>query len=526
MSLVSSLSIAQQALAVNQAAITVVSNNIANVDNENYSKLSVNLSDVVNYTGLTGSTTAQADTLNGVQISKISRASDDYLESYYRSANSKYNYLDEYSTVATNIEDTMNELNDTGLNNALSNFYDAANALADSPTDETARQNYISCAENVCSIFNSTYESLSSQQTDLVGDSNVNGSCDTAEIGQEVSSVNDLLDQLADVNKNIVQTNSETTSASSLLDERDSLLSEISNYIPITTKINDNGTANVSIGSTALVTGSTVKGYLDVTNQNIASTETDAVQINVINPDSKEIIKTDINSSIDSGTIGAILDVTSTDTTSSDLNISSVLSSLNTLASTFASTLNGLQSGSTSTTSGGVTTTTYAMCLSSDYTSLTASTEALFENSADDTTTGITAGNITVNSDLEDKLYLIAAGRTSSSATSTDVGNNSNMTKVSATQTDTYTALSSQSFSDYLATTVSSIGSDVSSLSDNLSTQSDVCDSITSTLSSETGVNLDEELGNLIKFQQAYEAAARVFTTCSDLISELIQLGE
>ena len=48
MSLVSGLNIAQQALAANQAAITVISNNIANVDNENYSKLSVEFSDVVN----------------------------------------------------------------------------------------------------------------------------------------------------------------------------------------------------------------------------------------------------------------------------------------------------------------------------------------------------------------------------------------------------------------------------------------------------------------------------------------------
>jgi flagellar hook-associated protein 1 len=523
MSLVSSLNIAQQALAVNQAAITVVSNNIANVDNAEYSKLTVDLSDVVSYSELNGSTTSQADSLSGVQISSITRSSDDYLENYYRTENSDYSYLNEYSTVATSVEDTMNELNETGLTTALSDFYDAANSLSNDPTDITARQNYLSCAENVCSAFNSVFEDLTSQQNDLIGDSTVNGSCDTAEIGMDVDAVNDLLDQLADVNKSIVQTNSSTTSSSSLLDERDSILESLSDYMPITTTINDNGTANVSLGDYSLVKGSTVKGYLDVINKDMSSTETDSVQINIVDPDTGDVTHSDVNDSIDSGSIGAILDVTSS-STSSDLTINGVLSSLNTLASTFASTLNSLQSGTTTTTSGGVTTTTYAMCLSSDYDSLTASTEALFETS-DDTAT-ITAGNISINSDLEDNLYLIAAGTSTTGTTSTNVGDNSNMTRVSDSQTNTYTELGSQSFSDYLATEVAGIGTDVSNISTKLDTQSSVLDSIESTLSSKTGVSLDEELGELIKYQQAYEAAARIFTTCSDLIEELVQLGK
>lgn len=520
MSLVSSLSIAQQALSVNQAALSVISNNIANVDNKNYSKLSVNLEDVVNYTKLTDSATQESNTLNGVKLAKITRSSNDYLETYYRGENSTNSYYKEYSTIASSIEGVMNELNDTGLSDALSKFYDAAGALSDDPTDVTARQNYLSCAENVCSVFNSVYESLQTQQTDLVGEYNVKGSCDTAEIGTSIEEVNNLLDHIAEVNKSIVQTNSTGSSASAMLDTRDSLLEELSTYMPINTTINDNGTADVSLGNYSLVRGSSVKGHLDVTN--VGATSDAPVSINIVDPeDSTTTLYPSVEDNIDSGSIGAILTVTGA-STSSDLTVNSVIANVNLLASTFASTLNSIQSGSI--TSGG--TTTYAMCLNSTYTATQQSNESLFLNSDTSTTAGITAENISINSNLKNNLYLIAAARSTSTTSSSNIGDNSNMTLVAATQTNTNATLGNQTFSNYLASEVASIGSTSESLSNSLETQGDVLDSIQSQISSQTGVNLDEELGELIKFQQAYQAAARVFSVCSSLMEELMNLGK
>lgn len=521
MSLVSSLSIAQQALAVNQAAISVVSNNIANVDNENYSKLNVNLADVVNYTKLTGSATAQSNTLCGVQLQKITRLSDEYLESYFRGENSTYSYLEEYSTVANSVEDVMNELNDTGLNTALSNFYDAVNALENSPTDITARQNYVSCAKNVCSVFNGVYKSLTSTQQSLVGDYTVNGSVDSSEIGTDITEINSLLDQLSEVNGNIVKTNSTNTSSSSLLDQRDSILKSLSGYIPVKTTLCDNGTVNVSIGGHDLVNGPSVTGHLDATTGPSAS---NPVTINIVDPNNNSTLYSNVNSDLSSGTIGAILDVTGS-ATSSNFTINSAISSIDKLANAFATEINKIQAGTI--TSGG--TTTYAMCLSSDYKTLTASaaTNNLFINKdsglAD---ANINAGNISINSNIESHLYLVAAGRSTTGVDSTDVGNKQNANMLNATQNATYSEIGNQTFVNYLSTEVSSIGTSVKGIDNNLDTQSSVISSIESQLSSKTGVNLDEELGDLIKYQQAYQAAARMFSICSDLLGELIHLGE
>ena len=518
MSLVSSLNIAQQALAVNQAAITVVSNNIANVNNENYSKLKVNLSDIINYTKLTGSSIAQAETLSGVQLSKITRFADEFLESYYRGENSELSYLKEYSTIATSVQDIMNELNDTGLTNALLNFYNAANALADDPTDVTTRQNYVSCAQTVCTTFNTVYKSLTQIQQSLVGDYTINGDCDSAEIGTSITQVNSLLDQLSKVNTNIVKTNSTSTSSNALLDQRDALLEELSTYLPIKTEINASGTVNIKLGNYDLIKGNVVKGYLDVTNQ--GATADNPVRIDIVDAEGTPL-RENVNNLLNSGTIGAIL-TASGPSTSINLTVNNVLASINLLASTFAEQLNSLQAGAK--VIDGVN--TYAMCLSDDYTELVASNESLFLNNNSGTASGITAGNISVNSELEEKLYLIAAGRKTNPADSSDVGNNSNMVQVANTQTNSYLILDNQTFTNYLATKVSGIGTNVESIDNNVATQSSVLDSIKAQLASETGVNLDEELGDLIKYQQAYQAAARIFSTCSSLMEELIHLAQ
>lgn len=512
MSLISSLSIAQQALAVNQAAITVCANNIANADNENYSKLRVNLSGVVNYTKLSGEANQQANTLGGVQISDIERYSNEYLESYYRSENSQYSYLSEYTTAAGQIADMMNELQDTGLSEALSNFYDAADSLADDPTDVTLRQNYLSCAETVCTVFNSINTSLSGLQESLVGDTDYINSCDSSQIGTEIDTVNSLLDQIAEVNKSIKKTNATDTSSTSLLDKRDELLTELSSYIPINTEIAANGTVEVSLGTYDLVAGATVTGYFDVTT----GTAAEPAVINIVDENGTRRYS-DINDKIDSGSVGAILDICGTDSTK--LTISGVIGSLDKLASAFATTLNSIQAGSI-TQSG---TTTYAMCLTSNYQTLTLSSQPLFDTS--DGGASFTAANISINSTLENNLNLIAVGRSSTGVNSSDVGNNSNMTMVSNSRNAINPTLGSETFEGYLSTTVSGIGTDVAELESDLKTESSVLKEISSKLSSETGVSLDEELGDLIKYQQAYQAAARVFSTCSDLLSELINLG-
>lgn len=528
MSLISSFNIARAGLTASQAALTVVSNNIANVDNPNYSKLTINLSDVVTNASASN-VIQQANTLSGVQVAKITRSTDSYLASYYREQNTTYSYLNKYDNLASNVENIMNELKDTGLSTALTAFNSAVTALNNDPSSSSARENFISTAQNLCSVFNTTYDSLTSVQQSLVGDYTKVGSIDSSEIASSVNDVNSLLDQISEVNANIVQTSSANITSSSLLDQRDSLLEKLSAIIPATIEENKNGTVKISLANRELIAGSSVTGYLQAASGTPPTT--DEAVINVVGPDKTTITASNINTSIDSGSMGAILAIAGSDP--AKFTINGTISSLNTLASSFASIMNQIQCGDPNGDG------SQAMRLSTNAATGVKTlvdsgpTNYLFVNSdptAATPITGITAGNISVSSALIANKDLVAAGRLTAAQHAAgnyanNIGNNSNSTLMVNSATQTYALLGNQTITGYLSTTVSDIGTKVKGLDTSLKTQKSIVDEVKSRLTSVEGVDIEEELTDMIKYQKAYQASARVFSTCNDLMDTLLNLG-
>ena len=516
MSLVSSMNIAQQALSVSQAAITTVSNNIANVDTPGYSKLRVNQSTVVNYTPSLSNAQQVAESASGVKIEQVQRYADSYLQNYYWQESSKSSYLDQYASVATNVQDVVNELNTGGLSDALESFYSAVTELNNNPTDITSRENYVNAASNLCTIFNSTSKSLSDIRTSYVGNSTPDGSLESSEISSQLDTANGLLDQIAQVNYDIIKTGS---SSPALLDQRDSLISKLSSLMPASVTENKNGTVNISLGDTNLVAGSSVKGYLSAS---ATGDPAEPVKISIVDSENPAtVIAGNVNDIIDDGSMGALLDICGSD--DANFTISGVLGSLDTMASEFADIMNTIQTGDPNADG------TVAMALDSTGTSLvaTAPTDVLFKiNNATDLT--ITAANICVSQDIIDHPYGIAVARVAAAdvGTTNAIGNNSNMNLVLGTREKSYPGMGNTTIENYLGNVVSKVGSDVADINSSLKTQNLVLNEVSTKLSSATGVNLDEELTDLIKYQRAYQAASRVFTICNDLMGELVNLGK
>lgn len=522
MSLVSSMNIAQQALAVNQAALSTVSNNIANQNTPGYSRLRVDLASVVNYTPTYGSTIDEANTLAGVQVADIQRFSNSFLQSYSRQTNSSYEYLNQYSTIATQLEDLTNTMNDTGLSAAFTSFYEAANSLNDAPADATARQSYMQAAKNVVTQFNTMASSLSDMKEALVGDptsGNVS-SLQSSQIYNSVQDVNNLLDQIAATNSDIVKTNAAKGSSASLLDKRDQLLTSLSSLIPINVKEETNGTVTLSLESHELVSGTEALAHFkvqskDVTTPAVISLETtDAVPVPIAN---------NVNAEINSGSIGAIL--TLCGTSPGNLTIGSVSTNLDTMASGFAKIMNDIQNGTPTGQAG-----THAMCLNASG-QLTDSTQNLFVTS--DATATITAANMAVNPSILGDTNLIAASRLSAAEYAKgaavygkETGNNDNMKLVAQSRSTSYPETGNTTIEKYLANFVGDVGTQVENISAQFDNQTLVNQQVKTNLAAETGVNLDEELTDLIKYQRAYQAASRVFSVCSSLMEELINLGK
>lgn len=568
MSLLSSINISQQALSINQAAITTVSNNIANVDTDGYSKLRVNQAQVVNYSPSAGNAVAVAESCGGVKLTEVSRYSDWYLQSYYWQEDTTKSYLAQAASTASNVEDLVNELKTTGLTNALENFYTAANTLSNSPSDITARQNYVDAAQSVCSVFNTMSNNLSDIQKTLAGTGNSDGSLSTSELSNQVTKVNGLLDQLANVNFSIIKTNNGDTSSNSLLDQRDLLLGQLSELIPVNISQYSNGTVKVSLGDTTLINGTVPQGHLKATE---TGSSTNPVQISIVDPkDSTVTINSDVTSTINNGSLGAILDVCGSD--SNKFNINGVLDNLNTMATEFANVLNKIQVGDPK----GDGTTAMAMdknskllinstnlmfvnSTSPNVTTTTASAVPTVPGDADGTVTttvgGVTtivtthidasgttktvvtrtqsaigAANISVNANIINDPYLVAAARVTNPAATgvtAQTGNNSNVALVLNARTDSsyYSNLGGTTIEKFLSNSVSSVGAEVENINTRLTNQTLVVNEVKSSLQSKTGVNMDEELTDLIKYQRAYQAAARVFSICNDLLQELVNLG-
>jgi len=522
MSLVSSMNIAREGMTVSQAGITTVSNNIANIDTEGYSKLKLAQSSVAStYDPKSQSPVVKAESLSGVTVDAVTRYSDSYLQSSYWDKSSSSSFYSSYSSSAAQVQDITNELNTTGITTAISKFYTAASAVSGNSADKTLRANYVSAAQNVASTFNSASTSLTNLHTSLVG---TIGNTDSSTIATNINSANTYLDQLAKINDSIKSTRaSDGTPSSSLLDQRDSLVTKITQLTNVSTSENKDGTINVSLGQNVLVNSSKVTGHLSAYNEGDASTADTSdyiTKVNVVDPSTNKFTA-DVTSDITGGSIGAILAVSGS-STSGNLTINSVLSSLNGMASSFASVLNTIQ---TTADSNGT-----PMALNSTGTALQAvhASDVIF-NTSDGSST-ITAANLQVNSSIVSDPYKIAAARVTNTSDTTATGNNSNMKEIIDARTNASyyngTAISGSTLEGAISSEVSSIGTDVSSIKASATTSASVLSQAKSSLSSATGVNLDEELSDMIKYQQAYQASARVFSTCNDLLDTLVNLGK
>jgi flagellar hook-associated protein 1 FlgK len=128
----------------------------------------------------------------------------------------------------------------------------------------------------------------------------------------------------------------------------------------------------------------------------------------------------------------------------------------------------------------------------------------------------------TVGSDTQ---AIRASGRTLNAAgvyVSTGTGDNSNSLAINALSTTQMSALGSSTFDDYYASLIGELGVQSRQSLDMATTQKALVDHLTTRRESNSGVNLDEEAAQLIRFQRAYQAAARGITALDDLLTTVI----
>lgn len=489
------MNIALTGLNAHQAALNVVSHNIANINTEGYRRQQVHFAEM--RTPLyDNSVSGQIASLAGVKIDGIKTASNDYLNDYFRKQNALYEGLQTGADIAAGVAGLLDELQDSALGDSLNAFYEAANSLYQNPTDYSMRVNFVAKAKAVANKFNALDTSLKNYATSVIGDGS-DGSAQASQVGTDVSKLNSQLEKLANINLQLSRTPDDTN----LQSQRDQVLSKISSLADVDVKITETGTANVSIGNAELVSGVKVVGKLEY------STVTDAngsinPRIQAIDVETKRV--KDVTKDFTGGSIGGVISGLETLTTAQ--------SDLNRLAKAFADQMNGIQQY--------VNGNEQACYYDRQNDVLVKNPPALFE--------GTTAGDIKINNDVYNNPDLVAAARLDTSAVNWEkaVGNGDNALFFFNAKSAKLTDLDGLSMQDFLI----AMGTKAALSADDLQKQADaqgsIVDSINNQILSETGVNLDEELSNMIIYQQGYNASARMFSTCVEVFDTLVNLGK
>ena len=249
--------IAGNAVAVYQQALSTVSNNIANVSTEGYSRQDVSLS------ALPVTKSGNVFLGSGVSMDRVKRQYDAFVESNLRNTTSDLATQAPLVDYANRVVDVLGGAT-MGLNTALDSFFASARTLSSDPSSTVLRGSFIRDSQGVADRFGQL-----SAQLDLVQDQTQH------ELDNSVEQINGLTAQIAKVNAQLTKQRTEEAQPPDLLDQRDLLLKQLSEFAHINTKLSTNGTVTVSVGpsitSCLLVDGQ--KSFRIQANYNAAAPE-------------------------------------------------------------------------------------------------------------------------------------------------------------------------------------------------------------------------------------------------------------
>ena len=554
----SALSSAKLGLLAQQLAIEVTGQNIANVETEGYSRQDVTFEANTPRHAIKYGSMHQIGT--GVRVAGIERAHDQFLFEQIMDEGDLTGSTEVKKDIFEQLEILFNEGSGRSLNDALSSFFASVHDLATNARGLPERADLVSKAENLASTFNQTGKQLYTIQRNI-----------DATIETEVTEINSLTTQIGKLNENIHA--SEPASqykANDLRDNRDRLVKELSKKIDIqlieesdsqisltlkdgtalvlkdqvfdlSTSINGNNesfydvyidTGSTTKDITSTITGGELRGYLDMRDTEVESildkmNILSASFIQEFNGIHRAGFGVDGSSGLD---FFSALDVTvdhDVDNTGTAVvsmtNASPTTISVDEFEIAFtgsnAFTLNNL---TTNASSGTFTFTAGSTFNIKDGFAVTISGAAVSGDKVTFSVSEDSASGMAVSSTITANTRKIAAGTTTNgdganALLMADLQNTLSFNSVtwSGSGSGSYT------FDEYYNAVVSTIGIESFSAQSTLRQQEGIMLQLNSRRESISGVSIDEEMIKMIKFQQAYNASARMISVVDEMLDTL-----
>lgn len=205
------LNVSQTGLNAAKVLVENVSNNIANQNTEGYKKRVVQVSELEQMdTRFTG---------RGVNTSSSYRVTSQYMYDKLTSENTKSNYYDKLSNMIGSIESIFAETEDSGFSSDLNRYFQSIENLRTNPNSEVYKTTLKNSGNNIVESLQNLYTTIESQQL-----------TEKKELEVNVDKVNSLLKEIGAINEKLEKYD---TVSNDLLDKRDQLEFELSNYVDI-----------------------------------------------------------------------------------------------------------------------------------------------------------------------------------------------------------------------------------------------------------------------------------------------------
>ncbi|HEY2454221.1 MAG TPA: flagellar hook-associated protein FlgK [Scandinavium sp.] len=539
---------AMSGLGAAQAALNTVSNNIASYNVSGYTRQTTVLSAANSTLGAGGWVG------NGVTVSSVQREYNAFITNQLNAAQNQSSGLTTRYQQMSKIDDLMSDTTNS-ISATLQDFYSSLQTLVSNAEDPAARQAVLGKSQGLVNQFKTTDQYLRDQ------DKQVNGA-----IASTVSQINNYSQQIATLNDKISKLTGVGAGASpnDLLDQRDQLVSQLNQLVGVEVNVQDGSTYNITMANGYnLVQGSSSHQLAAVPSSADPSRTTvayvDSVAGNIEIPE--KLLTT--------GSLGGLLTFRSQD-------LDQTRNSLNQMALAFAdafntqnkagidangnagtdfftfgspSVLNNTKNtgsaslGATITDSTQVQATDYKVSFDgsnwqvtrmSDNTKVSPTVESDGSLSFDGLNVSVSGtanknDSFTVkpvaNAIVNMSVALTDASQIAMGINDAETGESDNRNGQALLDLQNSKLVGgNKTVNDAYASLVSDVGNKTSTLETSSTTQGNVVTQLTKQQQSISGVNLDEEYGNLQLYQQYYLANAQVMQTASTLFDALINI--
>ncbi|HWD41128.1 MAG TPA: flagellar hook-associated protein FlgK [Fimbriimonas sp.] len=445
------ISTLSSALEAFQTQMNITGENIANVNTPGYSRQNVVLNESPGAPTTWGSTFLVG---GGVTVQSVNRIRDMYLQGSSVRSSSDLGKASTQADQMNAVGSVMFDPSSGGISGDISAFFNSWSSLATNPSSST-QLGVQQAAQALTDDFRNTYSSLDSIKNSA-----------SQQVDGVIKQIQGDVDQIAKLNQEILKANTSGGEASTLLDQRDQAVQDLSSKINVTVAHNQDGSYVIQAGNLTLV---------DQSGSRQVPTEWDSTTGSLIDSQGN-------SHPVSSGQLSGLLD--------SINKVSGYESSLDGLATQIRTSVNALY-GTAADASG--------------------TTGAAFF-------TGTGAADFDLDPGVQGDPTKIAFG---TSGAASDAGVAQQIADLSSQK---MSALGNQTISDSYSTLVGRIGADGQTATNSQATQTAISQQIQSQIQSVSGVNLDEEMSNLLRFQSSYQAAAQALNAVNQTTQTLLSM--